>query len=162
MIQGSQPSRSIAGRVAETGIVCLFLTPWFLIGGGLILVGFRAIAQPAAFGHLWTCLPPGLLMCGLFGYIAFRYFYTMPRLIIMQFRYEVGSLEFWTKATDWQIRPASEIKSVIEWRGRRRLAGWSFVFCDHERVYLPATALNARTLIEQLRKDLAETATVFK
>ena len=161
MIQGSQPLPSMASRVFETGIICLFLAPWFLLGGALILVGIHAIAQPAGFGDLWICLPPGLLTCGVFGYIAFRYFYTMPRLTVMQFRYDAGSLEFWTKATHWQIRQASEIKSVREWRGRRRLAGWSLVFRDHQRVYLSATALNARTLIEQLQEDLAETATVF-
>ena len=162
MIQGSQPLPSTASRVFETVIVSLFFAPWFVMGGGLILVGVRATARPAGFGDLWICLPPGLLMCGAFGYIAFRYFYTMPRLTVMQFRYDAGSLEFWTKLTDWQIRQASEIKSVHEWRGRRRLAGWSLVFRDRKRVYLPATALNARTLIEQLRKDLAETATVFR
>jgi hypothetical protein len=102
-----------------------------------------------------------LLTCGVFGFLAFQHFYTIPRRTIMQFRYDTESLEFWTKATDWQIRQVSEIKSVHEWRGRRRLAGWGLVFRDRERVYLPATALNARTLIEQLRTDLVETATLF-
>jgi hypothetical protein len=42
----------MASRVFETEIVCLFLAPWFLVGGGLILVTVRAIAQPGGFGDL--------------------------------------------------------------------------------------------------------------
>jgi hypothetical protein len=76
---GALPAGSFATRALVAILVIAFLSPWFLIGAGLLVAGVRSLVDFRQFGALWFCLLPGLLLVGLVAYVAYHYFYQDGR-----------------------------------------------------------------------------------
>jgi hypothetical protein len=117
---GALPAGSFAAGALVAILVIAFLSPWFLIGAGLLVVGVRALVDFRQFGELWFCLLPGLFLVGLVVYVAYYRFYRCPRGTIASFEFDGCVFNYRTWPGGTHSVPVGEIRSVTVRRGLGR------------------------------------------
>jgi hypothetical protein len=153
MLVGDEQPGTFTGRAAESVVVLLFLVPWFLMGVGSALVGVLALGpRRTDLGDLWNCLPAGIALLLLVGGVLYVFFLRMPRLTISHFEFDGSTLTYVTQRDGTVSSPVSELRSVIEERGRRGrgLRGWRLRFQNSRWVYLDRYTANAEELIRRI------------
>ena len=68
----------------------VFIAPWVVFAIGLFGVGIFGMVRPAQLGELWFCLPVGVLMLSILGYVLYSGLYRTPRRTILEFRHADG------------------------------------------------------------------------
>src|SRR5262249_423287 len=114
---GTLPAGSFAARALVAILVIALLSPWFLIGAGLIVVGVRALVDFRHFGELWFCLLPGLLLVGLVAYVAYHHFFRRTGGTIASFEFDGCVFNYRTRPGGRHSVPVGEILSITERRG---------------------------------------------
>jgi hypothetical protein len=134
--------------------------PWVVIGAGLIWVGILGLFRPAGLGELWFCLPVGVVMLSILGYLLYSGLYRTPRRTILEFRYADGVFAYRTQETlEMRSRPASELREVRamgEAKGGTR--NYFIRFQNGECMFLNVCTENADLLVQDLRQQLQESA----
>jgi energy-coupling factor transporter transmembrane protein EcfT len=119
MLVGDEKPATLAGRMCEYVIVFVFLIPWFLMGAGSLLVGLLALGpRRADLAELWICLPAGLALLLLVGVVLYIHFWRTPRLTISHFEFDGSTLKCVTPGNGALSHAVSELRSVVEERGR--------------------------------------------
>jgi hypothetical protein len=150
---GALPAGFFVARALMAILVIALLSPWFLIGAGLIVVGVRALVDFRHFGELWFCLLPGLLLVGLVAYVTYHHFFRRTGGTIASFEFDGCVFNYRTRPVGTHSVPVGEILSVTERRGVGRwdVAGWSIGLRGGGRVFLCSRTTNAAELMSRLR-----------
>jgi hypothetical protein len=153
MLIGENAPSTIAERVVGPALIVAFLTPWFLMGAGMLFVGLLALGpRQGDIPDLWICLPGGVALLLVVGLILFWVFWRMPRQTISYFEFDGGTLTLVTRMYGRVTRPADELREVVEERGRRGrgLRGWWLRFRQDGWVFLRLSTSNAKELVQQI------------
>jgi hypothetical protein len=155
---GFRPEQWRAIRAVWLILLVVFIVPWILIGAGLIWVGILDLVRASQLGELWFCLPVGVLILGILGYVLYSGLYRTPRRTILEFRYADGKLEYRTHETvEIRARPTSEIREVRAMGGAKgRTRNYFIRFQDGECVLLNVCTQNADVLVQELQRQLQE------
>ena len=140
-LNGALKSAPLAPRVLVAILFIAFITPWFIIAAGLILVG----------GELWFCLFPGVLLVALFAYLG--YYALRSPATIGSFNYDGHLLSYRTQSGKRYFVRVEEIVAITERRGLngQDVSGWALEFRGGKRVFLSSRTANAAELVNQLR-----------
>jgi hypothetical protein len=151
---------SLAARIVRLLIFVrlgLYLLPWAVMSGGLILVGLLALGPRKDIPELWICLPAGLALSAvLIGLPLWLWRRTPPG--IHRFEYDGSRLAYTVDAGGLaQSRPVGDIATVCEWRSRRRgLLGYRIIFRDGGSVILSRQVKNADELSAALKRSVRD------
>jgi hypothetical protein len=159
VISGEYPPESplsLGDRILRLMILArlgLYLLPWALMSGGLILVGILALGpRQKDIPELWICLPAGLaLLAALLGVPLWLWRRSPPW--IQRFEYD-GEVLAYTLEAERAIEshPVRDIAAVGDYRCGRGLVGYRITFRDGTSVILGRRVRHA----DQLRAALKE------
>jgi hypothetical protein len=131
----------------------LYLLPWVLISGSMIVVGALALGPwKGDIGELWICLPGGLALgAALVGVPLWLWRRSPPW--VRRFAYDDEMLAVATRAGSVETRPVCEVAAVSEYyRRRRELVGYRVTFRDGRSVILSLRVTNAYQLYVMLKQ----------
>ena len=126
------------------------------MGGGLVFVGLLALGPRKDVPDLWICLPAGMALLGVFFGVAIWNAWLLPRTTVTKFAFDESELVIETPARGCSTHPISDIRSIRESRGRRRLLGWWLRFDGAGRVFLHADTPNAARLARKLTSAIGD------
>lgn len=130
--------------------------PFLVMGGGLILVGLLALGPRRDISELWFCLPAGLALLGAFFGVAVWNVWLLPRRTITRFAFDDFELVIETPARGCSTHPVSDIQSIRESRGRRRVVGWWLRIEGAGSVFLLADTPNGAQLARILASAIGD------
>jgi hypothetical protein len=132
----------------------LFLLPWALMSGGLILVGALALGpRKKDSPELWICLPAGLALLAVFFGFPLWLWRRLPRWV-QRFEYDGGVLSYAFHAGRPLVsRPVENITEVATYYLRRQgLAGYRITFRDRSSILLSERVTHADELYAALKQ----------
>lgn len=127
-------------------VICLLFAGFTAYNLDLLLHNGRGAPLKSVLGSTGAILTVAAIAVGI--QLWFR------RRIITEFIYDGNSLRFRTLGiAEMQIRDASEIAGLSEWRGRGFL-GYRLHFRDGAKAYLQSSVTNSKAALEQIVQRL--------
>jgi hypothetical protein len=132
----------------------LYLLPWALMSGGLILVGILALGpRKKDIPELWICLPAGLALFAAFLGLPLWLWRRSPPWI-QRFEYDGEILTYALDAgRPVESHPVEDIAAVSDYYRRRQgLVGCQITFRDGTSVILSRRVTHADQLYAALKQ----------
>ena len=147
LISGVMPRWQQITHRFSIGVMCVMFGGFFLYNAHLLkLLQNPQSRKGALFMTAWI----GLIAA--FGGISTWWFW---RRLIVEFTYDGRALRFRTLGKPrMELRDASEIAELGDWRGRGGSIGYKIKFRDGAKAYLQFGTPNASILAESLRSGL--------
>ena len=134
----------------------LYLLPWALMAGGLMLVGILALGpRKKDIPELWICLPAGLALLAAFIALPLWLRRRSPPWI-QRFEYDGEILTYALDAgRPVERHPAGDIVAVSDYYRRGQgLVGYQITFRDGTRVILSRRVTRADQLYASLKQAI--------
>jgi energy-coupling factor transporter transmembrane protein EcfT len=155
MLMGEIQSTTPGQRTLAALLILVFISPWLLMGGGMVVAGFLALEPREDIGELWICFPAGLALLGFLAVVMYYTFVWVPSVTISRFAFNGRELKLETPRFGCVTAAVADLRSVTEVRNRRRspgrkLRGWWLRLEGIGSLYLCRNADNAHFLVSQL------------
>lgn len=140
-------------RLLIWGRLGLYLLPWVLMSGGLILVGILALGpRRNDIPELWICLPAGLALATTLAGVPLWFWWRSPAWI-QRFEYDGRIFSYaFNAGQPSRNRSLQEVASISEYHRRKQgLLGYRITFRDGTCILLSRQVTNADQLYAALR-----------
>jgi hypothetical protein len=156
VLTGERIPESVLDRVASMVVYLAFMSPFLLMGAGMVLVGGLALGPRKDIPELWICLPAGLSLLGVFLPILWWAAWRVPALTVTRFALDGAELVVETPARGALTRPVEALRAITEERGPRGrgLRGWWLWFEGAGWVHLTRDTPQAAALVGRLKASL--------